>query len=182
PGMADKVSQRIDLLRTELRLKPWVEFKFNKLTKIQRVAFLKAIFPYSFFYYGICIDKAKLTGEGFRVKESFYKYACQLAFLNAKPHLDQATVFIDGSGEKTFRRELQQYLKSRINQQDHTHLRDIKTVDSSKNNLIQMVDMIAGAINRSLGTKSDAIIYRKIINAREIYVQMWPKGIKKPKP
>lgn len=178
--ISEKISNRICLLREELGLPNYWELKFNRLTKDQRIAFLKAVNPYNFFYYGICINKAKLSGEGFKVKESFYKYACQLAFSNAKVHLEQAIVHIDKLGEKTFRKQLQTYLKKKINQ-DHSHLKEVHTVDSKKSDLIQMADMIAGAINRSLSQKNDALIYRKIILSREMQVQVWPTQIKKPK-
>ncbi len=181
PEMGDKASQRIDLLRTELHLNPLFEFKFNKCSKEFRTAFLKAIAPYNFFYYGICINKLGLHGEGFKVKESFYKYTVQLVFLNARANLEKAIVFIDKSGDRTFRQELEVYLKKHINKQEHIHLQDVRTVSSHNNNLIQLADMIAGAINRSFGTKLDARIYRRLINHREMYVQSWPKEIKKPK-
>ncbi len=179
--MAEKAGQRIALLRTELHLHPAFEFKFNKCTKEFRLAFLRAVAPYNFFYYGICINKAGLYGEGFKYKEPFYKYASQLAFLNARGSLDAATVFIDGSGDRTFRQQLEAYLKKRINQEKNLYIKDIRIVNSANNNLIQMVDMVAGAINRSLGTKADSLVYRKVIRDREMQVQIWPKEIKKPK-
>jgi len=97
-----------------MRLSPEFEFHFNKCRKHFREQFLKAVAPYQFFYYGIVINKdpGKLWGEGFQYKESFYKYACSLVFENAKAFLSNATVVIDGSGSKDFRRQLERYLFS----------------------------------------------------------------------
>lgn len=97
---AEAADQRISLLRRELRLHPGFEFHFNKCHPGIRKAFLNAITPYNFFYFGIVINKAKLYGEGFRYQEPFYKYVSSLVFENAKPHLDDATVIFDGSGSK----------------------------------------------------------------------------------
>lgn len=174
---AQAADDRINLLRREMRLDPRFEFRFNKCRRHFREQFLRADSPYEFFYYGIVINKdpAKLWGEGFKHKEPFYKYASSLVFENAKAFLDNAKVMIDGSGSKDFRKQLERYLKNRINDPGHRFIRNIKVQDSSKNNLLQLADMIAGAINRSLGTKADAKIYRKIVSHREVYVQIWPK-------
>ena len=174
---AQAADDRITLLRREIRLDPRFEFRFNKCRKDFREQFLKAVRPYQFFYYGIVINKDpnKLWGEGFKYKNSFYKYTCGLVFQSAKAFLDDATVIIDGSGSKDFRRELEQYLKRRINDPGQRYIRKVKVQSSSRNNLLQLADMVAGAINRSLGTKSDAQIYRQIISHREMYVQVWPK-------
>lgn len=92
------------MLRRELGLNERFEFHFNSMNRKFREAFLTALAPYNFFYFGIIIDKAKLTGEGFRQKESFFKYTCGLVFENAKPYLTNATVVIDGSGSRDFQK------------------------------------------------------------------------------
>lgn len=164
--------QRIQLLKKELRLSKGQEFKFNKMRREQREIFLRAVMPYSFFYFGIIIDKdpKKLYGDGFNVKESFYKYACSLVFENAKPYLKDAIVVIDGSGSREFKRQLQTYLKRKVG----GLIRKVKVQSSHSNNLIQLADMIAGAVHRSLGKKGDAKVYRPILKPREVRVQIWP--------
>lgn len=166
--------QRINLLRKELRLPENYEFKFSKLRKDQRRAFLCAINPYSFFYFGIVINKdpKKLYGSGFNVKESFYKYTCSLVFENAKPYLKDSTVIIDGSGSREFKRQFQSYLKKKVG----IIIKKVKIQSSHLNNLIQLADMVVGSIHRSYGQKEDKRIYRSIIKPREIKVQVWPSN------
>jgi hypothetical protein len=164
--------QRIQLLKRELRLPENFEFKFRRLRKDQRIKFFEAVLPYSFFYFGIVINKEKLYGEGFKVKESFYKYTCSLVFANAKPHLKDAIIIIDGTGSREFKRQLKTYLRKKIGM---SIIKKVKLQSSEKNNLIQLADMIAGAIYRSLSEKEDREIYRKMIGQKEIYVQFWPK-------
>ena len=146
---ASACNKRIDLLRRELRLSPDYEFHFHRNSDRAREAFLRAVLPYQFFYYGIVINKEKLFGEGFKNKESFYKYAASLLFENAKDKLERAIVVIDESGRQLFKYQLASYLRKNIN---------------------------SGAVNRSLsGNKRDNQKFRSIIRSREIYVQIWPK-------
>jgi hypothetical protein len=174
---ANAVDQRIGLLRRELRFADNFEFHFNKLRGDLRERFLEAVAPYEFLYFGIVINKTKLTGPGFQFRDSFYKYTCSLVFENAKPHLDGATVVIDGSGSEKFRQQLATYLRRRVNDPTAPSraIRKVKIQDSRRNNLLQLADMVCGALARSYGGKSDAESYRRIIRHREYSVQFWPK-------
>lgn len=166
--------QRIQLLKRELKTSDNFEFKFSKLRQEQRIKFFEAVLPYAFFYYGIVINKDlnKLYGDGFKIKESFYKYACNLVFENAKSYLKEAKIVIDGSGSREFKRQLTVYLRKKIGT---SIIKKVKIQSSHSNNLIQLADMIAGAVNRSFSNKEDKRIYRKIISTKEMYVQIWPK-------
>lgn len=169
--------QRIQLLKREVGWRENDEFHFKNNSDKIRVAFLKAVSPYNFFYYGIVINKdpKKLFGDGFKNKSSFYKYACGLVFENAKEKMRDSIVVIDESGNLDFKNQLAKYLRGRLNKNDKL-IKKIKMQRSESNNLLQLADYVAGAINRSVKNekkKSDA--YRKIIAHREIYVQIWPK-------
>lgn len=172
-GEATSCDQRIELLKKELGLSRTYEFKFNKLRLEQRKKFFEAVLPYDFFYYGIVINKdpRKLYGDGFNVKESFYKYACSLVVENARTQLQNATVVIDGSGSREFKQQFRTYLQRRAGRLIHK----IKIQDSHRNNLIQLADMVVGAVYRSLSNKGDKHVYRSLIKAREMHVQVWPK-------
>lgn len=166
--------QRIELLKKELRFNKNKEFKFNKLKREERIAFIHAVLPYSFFYFGIVIDKdpKKLYGDGFKVKESFYKYACSLVFENAKPYLHEAIVVIDGSGSREFKKQLRFYLKRKTGM---GIIKKVKIQNSCNNNLIQPTDIIAGSIHRSFSNKGDKEVYRRLLGTKEMRVQKWPK-------
>lgn len=166
--------QRIELLKREIKLQAGAEFKFSKLRKDQRIKFFEAVLPYSFFYLAVVInkDRDKLYGGGFKIKESFYKYTCSLVFENAKPYLKDATIIIDGSGSREFKRQFKTYLRKKIGA---SIIKKVKIQSSHTNNLIQLADMVAGAVHRSFTNKGDKEIYRKMLGAKEIYVQVWPK-------
>ena len=172
---ASACDQRIKLLKKELGLAEDYEFHFKRNSDKVRRSFLAAMAPYSFFYYGIVINKNpdKLWGEGFRNKESFYKYACGLVFENAKEKLEQASVVIDASGSLDFKHQLAKYLRRKTG---GGIIKKVKMQRSEGNNLLQLADYAASVINRSVqNRKKWADEYRRIIAHREIYVQIWPK-------
>jgi len=169
-------NKRIDLLRRELRLPEGYEFHFHSNSDRVREEFLRAVLPYQFFYYAVVVNKEKLFGEGFQNKESFYKYTASLLFENAKDKLEHAIVVIDESGRKLFKYQLAAYLRKSINSFDKGHIYKVKMQDSKRNNLLQLVDMVCGAVNRSFAVKKrDNQKFRNIISPREIYVQVWPR-------
>ena len=168
--------QRIELLKRELGWGIKDEFHFKNNSNRIREVFLNAVSPYNFFYYGIVMNKNYLWGEGFKDKRSFYKYSCSLVFENAKEKLNNAIIVIDQSGNTDFRRQLQKYLKSKMNDRARKIIRKVKMQRSTSNNLLQLADYIAGSINRSISDKrKEANKFRNMISHREMYVQIWPK-------
>lgn len=174
---AQSCDRRIALLRKELSYPENYEFHFADNSKRVRELFLKAVTPYQFTVFSVAINKdpAKLYGAGFDVKESFYKYACNMVFTNAKPYLDHATVVIDKSGSPTFISSLRRYLRDRMNDEKRLHIKKIKVQDSKANNLIQLVDYVCGITGRKINGKSDWKDYWKYISAKVIGEQIWPK-------
>jgi hypothetical protein len=171
--------QRITLLRRELRLAPDFEFHFNETPRHLKKLFFEAIVPYNFFYASIIINKKNLYGEAFKFKNSFYKYACSLMFDNIKPYLERALVVFDGSGSREFKRELATYLRLRMNDDTIIRVRKVKMQDSKKTNLIQLADMICGAINLSLkSTREEDWEYRRLIWHRELLAKTWPQKMR----
>jgi len=169
--------QRINLIRRELNLPEAVEFHFNKSNRRVREYFLQGVSSYQFFYIAVVLNKAKLYGPGFQYKASFYKYTVNLVFQNAKPHLRNAIVVIDRSGGGDFRRQLTKYLAGKMNAKDGpTLVRKVKTERSHNNNLLQLADMVCGAVARSYRPdKADARVYRTLVHHRELKVQVWPR-------
>ena len=153
------------------------EFKFNKASPALKRQFLTELSQFDFRYFSIVIDKAELTGEGFKYTSPFYKYACKLVCWNAKDYLKDAIIVIDGSGSIEFKRQLATYLRKNVNDKDAEHkcIKKVKMHDSTKNNLIQLADMVCGAVARSYKDKSDSQVYRNIIKDKEVNVQVWPK-------
>lgn len=155
------------------------EFKFNKSCDAHRRKFLGGVAQFDFLYLGFVLNKRRLWGPGFAYKESFYKYTCKLLFENAKPYLKDATVVIDASGNREFRQQLETYLKGKINTERET-LRRVRTEPSHSNNLLQLADMLCGALARSFRVdRQDRMEFRKLVKRHEVGVQFWPRLDKK---
>lgn len=178
---AEECSNIIDQLRKELNWNANHEFKFNKLSAQYRRRFLRAVAESKFTYCTVVIDKKLLSGPGFQYKNSFYKYPIRMLFQNSKEYLDEAIVTIDKTGEREFRKEIESYLKRHTNtSSDSVCIKKVRMQDSHRDNLLQLADMVCGAVGRSLKTnKTDYRIYRALVAHREIHFQRWPTGIKK---
>lgn len=166
--------QRIELLHKEI---DWhSEFHFKRNPDHVREAFIRAVAPYNFFYYGVVIDKERQQhlAQQFPTRDAFYQYVCGLVFENAKEKLQQATVILDTSGNQEFGRALAQYLRGKMNTGTMKRLAKLKMQRSHTNNLIQLADYVAGILNRSMQKKKHGRNYRQLISHREIDVHVWP--------
>ena len=67
-------------------------------------------------------------------------------------------------------------LKAQMTDADGTcRIKKVAMEASHSNNLVQLADMICGAVNRSFTSGDDA--YRTIIKRHEKFVQRWPQGL-----
>ena len=175
---AQATDDRISMLRRELNKPANFEFHFQDNSDQIRQAFFEAVVPFNFFYLGFVINKAMLYAEAFSTKNLFYNWVCGTVFENAKPYLDNAKVKTDSCGNREFQRLLAAYLKQRINDRNATvcHIKKVTPQDSRTNNLLQLADMVCGAVARSY--RADRKLpehFRKIIKHREISVRFWPE-------
>ena len=152
------------------------EFKFSHTKPADRQAFFEAVVEFDFFYLAFVLNKERLWSPSFNNKDKFWSYTASLLVNNAKAHLDEATIVIDKCGDRGFQQQLRVYLQRKINSSERRHVNKIKMEDSRSNNLLQLADMICGAVARSFTEdKGDRHTYRKIISRREKGAQVWPK-------
>ncbi|MFA5262006.1 MAG: DUF3800 domain-containing protein, partial [Candidatus Omnitrophota bacterium] len=125
---AEACDRRISLLGRELGYPDGFTFHFKDNSHKIRLAFLEAVAPYGFCYFGFVLNKdpKKLWGKGFQFKESLYKSACCYVFETAKPYLKKAIVVIDKSGRDVFRCQLATYLKRKINDKTDDIIKKVK--------------------------------------------------------
>ena len=175
---ATACDRAIDALRVDLRLPEHREFHFSKNTPEVRCAFLNQVNDFDFRYVAFALDKdsTSLTGGGFKYKKSLYKLSVRYAFTHANDLLESAHVIFDRCGGRAFTGELKRYLKSRLNEGGKKRIRKVTSQRARTNNLIQMADIVCGAVARSLRSdKKDRNTYRTIIKMHEHAVQIWPK-------
>lgn len=148
---AEKTSNLIAELRTTLRAHP--EFKFNKTRPVIKDAFFEALTPFNFKVRALVVNKSQIYSSHLRdKKESFYNYFIQMLMQYDDSILNNASIKIDGSGDKEFKNALTAYLRKQLGQ---NKIKKFQFCDSKKDNLIQLADMAAGAIARSYNPDRD---------------------------
>lgn len=128
------------------------EFKFSKASHDARDAFFTAVKGDDFRVRALVVEKEKIYSPHLRSeKEEFYRFFVKsmLKFDNGRLANANARVIIDGSGERTFRRDLQTHLKRHL---PKGAIKSIAMKDSRNDPLIQLADMCVGAVARSFRT------------------------------
>jgi hypothetical protein len=83
-------------------------------------------------------------------------------------------VVIDEAGDMDFNRSLITYLKRKMNQ-DRQCIRKMVAKDSKRNNLIQLADMICGALKKCYNPAKKDTSYRAMVSHLEMSLQIWPR-------
>ena len=174
---AQACDEKIDEIRSRWFPSRQFEFHFNSCSQDIRRRFLAETEKFEYVYMSFVFNKAKLYGDGFQYKNSFYKYAVNLLFQNLKPYLENAIVVFDRCGNREFQEELKKYLRKHVNEKGREQvIKKIKANDSAANNLLQLADMVCGAVARYLRkAKEDHLAYRRIISHRELLLRIWPR-------
>ncbi len=97
-------------------------------------------------------------------KDSLYMLVADHLFLRAEGRMKNASIFIDRIS-KSFMDDFDSYLKKRLNTNIAKIIGKIKHQDSRSNNLLQLADMVCGAIYRKYNRGDDK--FYKIIKKRE---------------
>jgi hypothetical protein len=135
-------SQTAKSLLDETGVKP--EFKFNKCSHDIRKRFFAAVKNHKFHARAIVVNKQIIYSGALReVKDSFYKYFVRQMIEKDGGLLTNAKLVIDGSGDRAFKKEFCSYLKKRLNT---AAIAKIALKDSKSDHLLQLADMVAGAM------------------------------------
>ena len=164
PEVAVSLSERISNYRRSLGWRDDYEFKFAKIRKDIIIELLKIVSNYDFQIYAVYVDKSSFHQAASIIdKEKLYNWALK-ELLSMMP-IGEAKIEIDGRSSKQNMRRTATYLRREINRDGAKKLK-IKFEDSVNDNLIQLADLIAGSINRSMTDKTDAKIYISIIKGK----------------
>jgi Protein of unknown function (DUF3800) len=144
----EKVSQVIANLKVTLGLNR--EFKFSKTHPNVKDKFFQAVCQHNFKIRVLVVDKKSIYSPHLRTeRESFYNYFIkQLIHYDGKI-LKGATVKLDGRGSREFKNRLNTYLRQTL---DGHKIKKLTFADSKSDSLIQLADMVVGAIARSYAT------------------------------
>lgn len=170
PETATRLNRAISQYRRSLGWRENHEFKFNKATKEVKLGFLRLTREYDFEIYAVYIDKS-LYPRAIQISdhEKLYNWTTK-ELLKIMP-LSEAYVKIDGRSSREYKMRVAAYIRREVNA-DTYKIKEIRTQDSTKDNLIQLADMVVGAINRSFqAEKTDAKDYIRIIRKKIVKLQ-----------
>jgi len=181
---ADACDRSIEGLKRKLGFHLGREFHFSESSDRVRGEFFRCVAGEDFAYHAFVINKQMLSAQAksFQDGKSFYRFAVSIVCENARSLLSEAKIVIDKNGDRFFRQYLEKHLKEQMTDPEGRCLiRRVAMEASHSNNLVQLADMICGAVARSFSTDAaDAQRFRNIMKRREKRVQFWPKKNKSP--
>lgn len=144
---AERASNEFRVLKKSLGMSERQEFKFAKTSKDRRLQFMRLAAQQDFFIRAIRFDKDRVTSEHLRTEsEHFYNYAIRQVLSKSGEHVRDARVRLDGSGGREYKRSLYGYLRRQCNIEMPGTIASVKLVDSHRDLLIQLADMVAGSV------------------------------------
>ncbi len=143
---AESTASAIKSLRQQLRLHSGFEFKFNKMSNDLRSLFLERVKDLPFRICALLVDKQNLD-ESLKVSnEHFYQFFVAQVLQQFQSQIQPAKLRVDGSGSREFKNAFKTYLRQKLGT---GVIADCKFVDSASDSLIQLADMVSGALYRS---------------------------------
>lgn len=166
---AEKTAVAIKELRRKLKKSDNFEFKFNKASREFRLKFLEHISRFKFRFRAIVFEKTKIKSDELKTsKQSFYNYAIKMVLKHNFGTIKEAKIRLDGHGDRIYKREVIRYLRKELNNRENRIFQKLQFVDSKSNVLIQLADMIAGAIHRKYEIeKTDSKMYFNVIKKQK---------------
>jgi hypothetical protein len=118
-----------------------------------------------------CFDKPMLRSPGFADPLTFYRYAFQFLIGDLLTIAWQSDLVLDQNSTEIVQSELEQYLRRENSGLPVSRLGAINFSDSSKNRLVQLADLVAGAVRRSVAGEPHPL---REIEDKMINLQYWP--------
>lgn len=166
--VAEETALAIKKYRRKIGFPSTVEFKFAKSKNQTKKDFLHTVSKFDFRVRAIVVNKSAIRSKELKhSKDSFYNYFIKQVLLHNKDSLNNSNIKLDGHGNRLFRRSLTTYLRRELNNSERKVMKNLRLVNSKQNVLIQMADMIAGAIRRDYDSSAKSNkTFRKIIEKK----------------
>lgn len=174
--IATILNKEISDYRKSLGWKEKHEFKFRKASKVIKLRFLEIVNKYPFEIYAVYINKANYPNVfKFSDDEKLYNWTTK-ELLSIMP-LDGAKVKADGKYGRKYKQHVKTYIRQELNTPEQKKIEDFDIMDSVRDNLIQLADIVVGSINRSFQTdKTDSDEYIRIIRKKIIELKLLDLG------
>ena len=161
---AEATALKIERFRQALKWREHHESKFRKTSPEIRKAFLSEINSCNFVLSVAVVDKANTNVDipSNRDASSLYNTVILRAISQVLDESTNARVLIDGEGGSSYKRNVKTFFRQNL---PKNAIKQIRYRDSKNDVLIQLADMVAGSVNRSLtGDKEYLSIIKRHIN------------------
>lgn len=178
PGADEAESLRlaIDELKNDLR-KPAMEFHFTNTDDATRQKFFSTVGKNDFRVVAAVCDKRKLqTLKGNHAEFLLSTFGAAMEHARDRGLLDAVNIKYDEAGGNAFQRKLSSQLMAKVNGEEQgRYIKHCEPQSSTGNNLIQLADMVCGAIARPYNKpQRQSESYSEIIKHRIDSVLQWP--------
>lgn len=155
-----KTEEAIRQVRAQLGFPAYREFHFSDDSRQTRIAFLRGVVDCDFRIRAIVVDKSRIFSPRLRKSpRAFYQFIAGLLLKHHFGSIQAAKLYIDGRMD----RELKTHIQREMNRETR-QVESIKFKNSATTDLIQLADMVAGALARSYKMeKADRMVYYHLI-------------------
>jgi hypothetical protein len=144
---AEKTDKAIERLKIKSGVKP--EYKFSKTKDTLKEGFFECVGNFDFKISAIVVNKDRIFSPTLQKNpKKFYNFFLK-QIIQKSGITRPARVKIDRASSRIFQQETKNYLCSCVS----LDMRNIKFENSKSNNLIQLADMVSGAIARTCDTE-----------------------------
>ena len=164
------LADAVNLFRHQLGWNDLDEFKFAKTNKNTLVNLIDFIKHFDFMAYAVVLEKKDID-PGYIQKSNISLYNHTLKELLLRVSKSDQVVVIDGEAAKKHAGKVRAYLRQNLKAKG-IEKTTIRFVDSRKESLVQLADIVAGAIARSYKDKTDAQKYLNLLKDKIVKIDI----------
>jgi hypothetical protein len=174
------IDSRVDLAALDQRFKNAFaaikrpedhELKTGGLSVNKHTRVLRELSLLDYQWAAACFNKPQLTSPGFEDPLTFYRYAFQFLVGDLLTMAWQADLVLDQNSTDAVQAELEAYLRRENSGLPVSRLGAVNFADSSKTRLVQLADLVAGAVRRYVSGEGQPL---REIEDKMINLQFWP--------
>ena len=163
------LNDAINLYREQLGWHELDEFKFTKTNKTIIVDLINHIKSFDYSAYAVVLDKNEIDLDTIP-KEKISVYNHVLKELLLRVCKDKQSITIDGKYGKKHDADVRVYLRKQLRDIGITGAK-VKFVDSRKDSLVQLADIVVGSVARSYKNKTDSQRYIDLLKDKIIRIE-----------
>ena len=159
---AEETALKIKRLRRSLGWHDLHEFKFRKTSKELTKQFFNAVQPCTFRVVTALIDKRTVTDIKMTKNPRLFYYNVILQTIRAGGNLDKVNIYIDGEAGRKYSQKVKTYIRQNL---PKNAVNKVSFKDSNTDSLVQLADMIVGALLHTTEERGNSDLYYSLIKS-----------------